>query len=72
VNSRGASGDLRMSSTTVATNLRIAVPCILVGGVLGAIIGTPLGSPTNGFRAGVILGGAFAFVVLQRKKRRAS
>ena len=57
---------------TVVATLRIALPCILVGGALGAMIGIALGSIANGFRVGVILGGAIAFTIIQRKKPSAS
>ena len=57
---------------TAAATLRIALPCILIGGALGAIVGSVLGSIANGFRVGVILGGAIAFIFIQRKKSNAS
>jgi hypothetical protein len=49
-----------------------ALPYILAGGALGAMIGSALGSFENGFRVGVILGGGVAFVVLKRCRPSAS
>ncbi len=49
-----------------------ALPFILGGGVLGACLGVAFGSPANGFRAGVILGGALAFVRLRSRMRKGS
>jgi len=57
---------------TIANNLKIALPCILIGGALGALAGSMLDSIANGIRVGVILGGVIAFILLQRKKSRAS
>ena len=53
---------------TVAATLRLALPCILIGGTLGGIVGSTLDSIANGIRVGVILGGVIAFILLQRKK----
>lgn len=49
-----------------------ALPFIVGGGILGVWLGSVLGSPANGFRVGVILGGAVAFVRLQRKRKKPS
>ena len=49
-----------------------ALPFIAGGGILGVWLGSALGSPANGFRVGVIVGGAVAFVRLQRKRKNAS
>jgi hypothetical protein len=68
VNSQGTNGRPRGSRITVAAILGIALPCILIGGALGALVGSAFDSVANGFRVGVILGGAIAFVILQRKK----
>jgi len=57
---------------TVAANLRVAVPCILVGGTLGAIVGSALESAVIGIRVGIILGGVIAFTIVRRRKSRAS
>ena len=46
-----------------------ALPFIAAGGIVGALAGSALGSPANGFRVGVILGGAVAFVRLRRETR---
>ena len=48
--------------------LRIALPCILIAGTIGAFVGGPFDETANGIRVGVITGGAAAFVYLQRKK----
>ncbi|MDH3216858.1 MAG: hypothetical protein OEN01_11275 [Candidatus Krumholzibacteria bacterium] len=56
-----------ISKALVATNLRTALPCILVGGVLGAMVGGALGSAANGTRVGIILGGVVAFAILRRR-----
>ena len=47
-----------------------ALPHIIGGGVVGALLGAALGSAANGFRVGVILGGAVAFVRLKRRTER--
>jgi hypothetical protein len=49
--------------------VRSALPFIAGGGIVGALLGSALGSPANGFRVGVILGGTWAFVRLVRKAR---
>ena len=72
MDSQGTGKNSKVSRMTVGAILRIAGPCILVGGALGAIIGSALGDITNGFRVGVVLGGVVAFTILQRKKRRVS
>jgi hypothetical protein len=51
----------------LATNLRIALPCILVGGALGALVGGATDSGANAIRAGIILGGVVAYVILRRR-----
>jgi hypothetical protein len=70
--SQGTDKNSRVSRMNVRSNLRIAVPCILVGGALGAMIGGSLGDIANGTRVGIILGGVVAFTIMQRKKRSAS
>ena len=52
----------------ISTRIRVALPCILIGGVIGALVGGALGDTPNGIRAGVVLGGIVAFVYLQRKQ----
>ncbi len=52
--------------------IAFALPYIVGGGVLGALLGSALGSTANGFRVGVILGGAVAFAGLLRKSKRRS
>ena len=59
---------LRDSPGVVAS----ALPFIVGGGILGVWLGSVLGSPANGFRVGVILGGAVAFVRLRRKTKNPS
>ena len=63
----GFKGDTMISKALIASNLRTALPCILVGGALGAMVGGVLGSVENGIRVGIILGGAVAFVILRRR-----
>jgi hypothetical protein len=48
--------------------LRIALPCILVFGTIGALVGGAVGDGINGTRAGIVVGGIVAFVFLQRKQ----
>jgi len=52
----------------VAYKLRIALPCILVFGAIGALVGCGFGDAVNGTRVGIVVGGCVAFVYLQRKK----
>ena len=49
-----------------------ALPYILGGGILGVSLGSVLGSPANGFRVGVILGGVLAYFRLLRKREKPS
>ena len=51
----------------IATNLKTAIPCILIGGALGALVGGVLDSTANGTRVGIILGGVIAYIILLRK-----
>ena len=52
----------------VATYLRIVLPCILVGGAIGALVGGAFDIGLNAIRAGIIVGGIAAFVYLRRKE----
>jgi hypothetical protein len=52
----------------ISATIRIALPCILIAGAIGALVGGAFDETANGFRVGVIVGGATAFVYLQRKK----
>jgi len=70
--SQGTDKNSKVSRITVGAYLRIALPCILIGGALGAMIGGALGDTANGTRVGIILGGVVAFIIMQRKKRIAS
>jgi hypothetical protein len=51
----------------IATNLKTAIPCILIGGALGALVGGMLDNTVIGIRVGVILGGVIAFIILQKR-----
>ena len=51
----------------VAYKLRIALPCILIFGAIGALVGGAIGDAVNGIRAGIVVGGGVAFVYLKRK-----
>ena len=52
----------------VSATLRIALPCILIGGIIGALVGGAFDIGLNAVRAGIIVGGIVAFVYLRRKK----
>ena len=52
----------------VAYKLRIALPCILIFGAIGALVGGAIGDGVNGIRAGIVVGGCVAFVYLKRKE----
>jgi len=54
----------------VVDKLRVAVPCILVFGLVGALVGGALGDGVNGARAGIVVGGIVAFIILERKESR--
>jgi hypothetical protein len=65
---RETEGKPRVARMAISAVIRIALPCILIGGALGAILGSVLGSTANGFRIGVILGGVVAYILLLKKK----
>jgi len=52
----------------VSATLRIALPCILIGGIIGALVGGAFDIGLNAIRTGIIAGGIAAFVYLRRKK----
>lgn len=52
----------------VSATLRIALPFILIGGILGALVMGAFDLGLNAIRAGIIVGGIAAFVYLRRKK----
>ena len=52
----------------IANRLRIALPCILISGAIGALVGGPFDQTAAGIRVGIIVGGTAAFIYLQRKK----
>jgi len=52
----------------VSATLRIALPCILIGGIIGALVGGAFDIGLNAARAGIVVGGIVAFVFLRRKK----
>ena len=68
MNSQDTREKANRSRITIAGVIGTGLPCIAIGGALGAVIGSALGSMANGFRVGVILGGAVAFAVLLRRK----
>ncbi len=47
--------------------LRVALPCILVFGTAGALIGGPMDANPGAIRVGIVVGGCVAFVILYRK-----
>lgn len=48
--------------------LRIALPCILIGGIIGALVMGAFDLGLNAIRAGIIAGGIAAYLYLLRKK----
>lgn len=70
--SQGTGKNKKNSRISLGTYLRIPLPCILIGGILGAMIGGSLGDIANGTRVGIILGGIVAFIIMRRKKRSTS
>ncbi|MEN8008473.1 MAG: hypothetical protein ABFS42_15800 [Candidatus Krumholzibacteriota bacterium] len=52
----------------VSATLLIALPFILIGGIIGALVGGAFDLGLNAIRAGIIVGGIAAFVYLLRKK----
>jgi hypothetical protein len=51
----------------VAYKLRVALPCIIVG----ALVGSAVGDGAFGTRVGIIVGGGVAFFILHQKKSSA-
>lgn len=51
----------------IAYKLRIALPLILIGGIIGAFVGGAFDLGLNAIRVGIIAGGIVAFVYLRRK-----
>jgi hypothetical protein len=54
----------------VSSIIKTALPFILIGGVVGALVGGALGDGVNGIRGGVIAAGVAAYFYLRRKKAR--
>lgn len=54
-----------MTRATIASNLKTALPCILIGGMLGAMAGVVFDSTAIGARIGIIVGGIVAFLILR-------
>jgi hypothetical protein len=57
----------RLTRKIIVTNLKTAIPCITIGGALGALVGGVLDSTANGIRVGVILGGVIAYIILLKR-----
>ena len=57
----------KLTRKIIVTNLKTGIPCILIGGALGALSGS-----VNGIRVGIILGGVVAFILLRQNKRSTS
>ena len=51
----------------VSEKLRVALPCILVFGLVGALFGGALDANPGAIRVGIVVGGLVAFLILQRK-----
>jgi len=56
----------------VSYKLKVALPCILIFGSIGALVGGAFDLGANAIRAGIIVGGCVAFVILHRKNSGAS
>ncbi len=52
--------------------IKIALPCILIFGAIGALVGGAFDLGLNAIRAGIIFGGIVASFILIRKKPDAS
>lgn len=70
--SQGKDTNSKVSRITLKTYLQIPLPCILIGGALGVLIGSASGNEVWGLRIGIILGSVVAFILMLRKKRNAS
>ena len=57
----------RLTRMIIVTNLKTAIPCIIIGGALGALVGGVLESTENGIRVGIILGGVIAYMILLKR-----
>lgn len=57
----------RITRKLIVTNLKVALPCIIIGGALGALVGIVLDNIANSIRFGIILGGVIAFIILHRR-----
>lgn len=57
----------RITRDLIATNLKVAIPCIMIGGTLGALVGSLLDSSANSIRVGIVLGGVIAFILLHNR-----
>ena len=62
----------RVPRIPIISRLKIAIPCILIGGALGAVAGIFLDSGANGIRVGIILGGVIAFIILLKRQKKLS
>ena len=66
--SQGTGKNKKKSRISLGTYFRIPLPCILIGGALGAMIGGSLDEIENGIRVGIILGAVVAFILLLRRR----
>ncbi len=51
----------------VVDKLRVALPCILVFGAIGVLVGIALDANPGAIRVGIVVGGVVAFFILRRK-----
>ena len=52
----------------VSAAVRIALPCIVIGGILGALVGGAFDLGLGAVRAGIVAGGVAAFAIVPRNR----